>query len=374
MNILFITNELPPASFGGIGACVLTTARGLARKGHKITVLGIYKENIAWKYPDIDVVPITRIAPRGISRVVSRYFLERYAIYSKIKELHKVKKFDIVEWQDAGGWYFKQIPEIVDVVRNHGPLMSHRLAGVAKINPIIERQEVNMLRSIKNWIGVSDWFMNEWLRITQAKPINKCVIYNPVDTDLFMPRCVSDWKEKWILYAGSLMERKGVYQLAKAANTFLRVDPQLRLVIAGRDQWDGVNIIESILDKNIRGQVFLKHPMPQHVLASFMNRSMIFAMPSLLESFGNVWAESMAAGLPVIGSKLSCGPEIVPDKLAGILVDPNNVNEISESVITILRDQSLRDKMSKFAREYALEMYSAQISIEKTEKFYYSCL
>jgi glycosyltransferase involved in cell wall biosynthesis len=311
--------------------------------------------------------------PKGINRIISKYYFQRIAIHNTLTQLNKLQPIQIVEWPDAGGLFLKPIPGITDVLRNHGPLMSHRLLGLIDRNKIIEEMELHTLTSIPNWIGVSEWFMNEWINISGAKPTHKEVIYNPVDTDLFSP-ILGKQEELIILYAGSLLERKGVFQLAKASNTFLRIFPRAKLMIVGRDFWGGCDRLEKEIDISVRNQVYLMYPVPQDVLAILMRKAAIFAMPSFLESFGNVWAEAMSAGLPVVGSKLSCGPEIVPDKKAGLLVNPNNIEEISDVISYLLASQKEREKLGIIGREIAIKKFSKENSVNKTEQFYKRCI
>lgn len=61
-----------------------------------------------------------------------------------------------------------------------------------------------------------------------------------------------------------------------------------------------------------------------------MSGAMAFVFPSLYEGFGMPPLEAMACGTPVITSKTSSLPEVVGD--AGILVDPENVDEICEAM------------------------------------------
>jgi glycosyltransferase involved in cell wall biosynthesis len=93
-------------------------------------------------------------------------------------------------------------------------------------------------------------------------------------------------------------------------------------------------------------------------------------MPSLLESFGNVWAEAMASGTPVVGSLLSAGPEIVPHDIAGLLVDPRNPAQVAEAVTTLMTSQSLRYRLGLAGRRLARDKYSVEVTGENTMSFY----
>ncbi len=375
LHICFICNELPPAAAGGIGPCVATTARRLAQLGHTVTVIGLYDRDYQWKHPGVTVRPIITRGDRTarIKRSI-RIITDRVRLRQALIDLNRQRPIDIVEWPDFEGLFIRPIPGVVDVVRNHGPIMSHRLHGLVERRWHIEWLERRTLRAIKNWIGVSQWFMNEWLRITGATPQRKIVLYNPVDCRLFHPS-EEESTEDLILYSGSIIERKGVYALARAARIFLRRLPNAILLYVGRqvDQ-DGRERILQEAGEHVRERIRFADPLPQPELAALMRRSALFAMPSILESFGNVWAEAMASGVAVLGSTLTCGPEIVPDGEAGLLANPLDPEHIAAQVIRLMTNRSLRRRLGTQGRRIALERYSSDVIIPRTVDFYRECL
>ncbi len=374
LHLCFICNELPPAPAGGIGPCVWTNAVSLAERGHRVVILGCYDRRYDWQVPGVQVYPIISASRRTLRPL--RVF-DPYAIRRHLRMLHRQEPLDLIEWPDFMGLYLDNIPGTVDVVRTHGPIMSHRLLGVAmrKGQWITEQRELRTLRRIPNWIGISRWFMDEWMRITQAHPRHHTVIYNPVDCALFTPGDPAAREDNLILYAGRLLERKGAFALAQAAKDFLRELPGARLLYLGAD-FDGVSrarIVE-LAGAEVASQIDFSDPVSQPRLAEIMRRCAVFAMPSFLESFGNVWAEAMASGTPVVGSRLSCGPEIVPDEQAGLLADPHDPRQITRAVVTLMRDAALRRRLGEQGRALAVERYSTTAMIPKTEQFYRECL
>ena len=78
-------------------------------------------------------------------------------------------------------------------------------------------------------------------------------------------------------------------------------------------------------------------------LASFYNAADLFIYPSLYEVFGLPVLEAMACGTPVIVSNVSSIPEVAGE--AAILVNPYNVDEITQALYRVLTDNGLRDKL-----------------------------
>jgi glycosyltransferase involved in cell wall biosynthesis len=82
----------------------------------------------------------------------------------------------------------------------------------------------------------------------------------------------------------------------------------------------------------------------------------------------------MASGIPVVGSRLTCGPEIVPSEVAGLLADPAHPEEIARQVVRLLRDPQLRGRMGRSGRQIAETRFSLEVGVARTLEFYRCCL
>lgn len=76
-----------------------------------------------------------------------------------------------------------------------------------------------------------------------------------------------------------------------------------------------------------------------------------FCLPSVQEAFGVVFAEAMAAGLPVVACRAAAVPEVVEDGRTGILVTPRRPDELAEAIATLLENRELRMEMGMAGRK-----------------------
>ena len=90
----------------------------------------------------------------------------------------------------------------------------------------------------------------------------------------------------------------------------------------------------------------------------------IFVFPTHHEAFGLVNLEAMRAGLPVVSSNEGSIPEVVIDGLNGYIVDPKNVEQLSDRVLKLVNDEELRIKMGRAGRK----IYEESFTIEAYEK------
>jgi len=79
-------------------------------------------------------------------------------------------------------------------------------------------------------------------------------------------------------------------------------------------------------------------------------RADLFVMPTRGEAFGMVYQESAAAGLPAIGSRINAVPEIIEDKITGLLVAPGDIADLTRSMRELIGSADLRRHMGTAAR------------------------
>jgi len=155
-----------------------------------------------------------------------------------------------------------------------------------------------------------------------------------------------------ILYAGRMVEEKGIRELAVAANG-------LNLVVAG----DGP--LRHLLPQSIGLQ-------PHDELEKLYNRAAIQVLPSYSEGLPVVCIEAMAHGRPVVGSDVAGIAELIVDGETGYLVPPRDPSRLRDALLKLLDDKDLRRRMGLAGRDRIRELCSwekvAPATIELYEK------
>ncbi len=88
-------------------------------------------------------------------------------------------------------------------------------------------------------------------------------------------------------------------------------------------------------------------------LSDRYRRAALFAMPSRQEGFGLVYAEAMWHGLPCIGSSADAAREVIRDGESGALVPYGDPTVLADTIVRLLCDPALRERMGAFARTEA---------------------
>jgi len=173
-------------------------------------------------------------------------------------------------------------------------------------------------------------------------------------------------KRPTIISVGRLVHRKGQDRLVEAMSRIVAELPDAILVFIGegphRKELDRL-VAKHNLDKNVRfiGRIQYSD-LPRYIALGD-----IFAMPSRsrlfgleVEGLGIVYLEASACGLPVVGGSSGGAPDAVKDGVTGFVVDGNDIDQIAERIIHLLRDEELRRKMGKAGRDWAIEEWRWQ--------------
>ena len=152
--------------------------------------------------------------------------------------------------------------------------------------------------------------------------------------------------EQFLLYVGTIEPRKNIERLIEAfgiANERLG-KTDVGLVLAGGTGWLNGPIYSRVQKLNLQNDVTFTGYVSEEDLPILYNMALAFVYPSLYEGFGLPPLEAMACGVPVITSKVSSLPEVVKD--AGLLIDPYNVDELSDAIFRVVSSTELRKSLS----------------------------
>lgn len=170
---------------------------------------------------------------------------------------------------------------------------------------------------------------------------------------------------KVVLFVGRLAEKKGVSYLIDAMKN---IDAKLIIVGDGplRKQLESQSL-------QYKEKVVFLGSKSHEELKTIYASADVFVAPSITakdgdkEGFGLVILEAMASGLPVVGSNSGGIPTIIEDGINGFLTEEKNSEDISNKINSVLKDVSLRKKMSVAALSTA-EQYDYKVIADKYVK------
>lgn len=370
MKIGYVCNEYPPAPHGGIGVFVHTIAHAMKKRGHSVTVIGLGQEDQDRDDNGVRVVTLARTGIRGVSWLADRWRLRQWLMRAVREE-----RIDLIEAPDFEGMLplpFDACPVVVRLHLSATAIALHAGQRPSRRTSLCESYTLGWRR---HWIAASKYILRLTTETFGVKPNTATVIPLPVplppdnleDARLGLP-------EQFILYAGTVSERKGAYTLARAARRFLQIYPDVHLVYAGAIISDrGVpadECIRQIVGPALLPRVHFLGHVRHATVAACMHRARLFAFPSTLESLGLVAVEAMLSGLPIIVSDSGPFPEFVRNGETGLLVPPQDSAALSAAVESLLESPALSRTLGCNAARDAQARFSVEPSACATEGCY----
>jgi glycosyltransferase involved in cell wall biosynthesis len=221
---------------------------------------------------------------------------------------------------------------------------------------------------------------NDYLRLKVSQPNNTSVIHSGVDLHRFSKGEKQRTRKRKELgippdslvigYVGWLIPIKGVTYLVSAMAKVAERYPKSLLVLVGKgddkgeeetklkEQVENLGLADKVLFLGWRSDV-------DEIMGSFD----IFVLPSLNEGMGRVLVEAMAAGLPIVASRVGGIPDLVKNGKNGLLVPPEDASALEKAITVLLKDKSQRKGMGE-AGEKMCRPYSAEAMVEKIDDLY----
>ncbi len=220
------------------------------------------------------------------------------------------------------------------------------------------QQLISKVKKSDHLVTLTHLDYEEWSEVT-----SKSVIPNALP---FISKFKSDCKSKKIVVAGRYTREKGYDLLLNVWRDVEILYPDWKLYIYG-DGVERINLESFVLENNLCN-VFLEHSVSD--ISEKFREGSFSILSSRFEGFGMVIIEAMECGLPVIAFDCPCGPnEIILHCVDGILVPPNNLEKLKESICYMIANENSRIEMGKKAALKASQ-FSNDIIMKKWVQLY----
>lgn len=184
------------------------------------------------------------------------------------------------------------------------------------------------------------------------------VVHNGVDTERFHPRATSSaqappaTEAPHVLFVGRITLMKGIGILIDAAPKVIEAVPEVRFQLVGQPP-PGFGEWLRTFPRDLQRRFEFLGFVPVEQLPNLYSDATVVALPSLADSFPFSVLEAMAAGAPIVASRVGGIPEAIRHEEEGLLVDVGSSSGLAEAIIGLLRDPGKRRRLSANARERA---------------------
>jgi glycosyltransferase involved in cell wall biosynthesis len=175
-----------------------------------------------------------------------------------------------------------------------------------------------------------------------------------------------------VAMTGQVAEVKGIWDFVAAADILVRRAPDPFFAVLGDDLKNG-----GATRRAMEARVSALGVADRFKFLGFRNDAPrlaqvfdVVAVPSHVEPLGNATLEAMAAGRPVVGSRVGGIPEMILDGETGVLVPPSDSAALAEAIGRVVHDAPLRGRMSQAARARAREAFGIDVHGRRLQSCY----
>jgi glycosyltransferase involved in cell wall biosynthesis len=369
VKICLLTCEYPTPGYdydrGGTGRAFAKMANWLVDHGHPVTVL--VKEGAGQATRNGAVPRVLTVAPRPYLQGRLRRWVQRATgwelmwldlsrtVLNTVRELHRRGEIDVVlatqlEGLAEGIAADRNVPLVVRV-SSYMPLCAKlNFQTMRRVDRLRYRLEDRTVKQALKIYAPSEVVAGYYgKRVRRSIPV--------IRTPLFAGHPSAAWAEvirryrlpeRYLLFSSSLLGVKGVHVLAQVLGSIFQRHPDLSAVLVGGDGPgpDGPSMAEYIRRTlgDAAGRLVVYPSMIQSDLFAVMQRARFIVAPSLIDNLPNVLLEAMSFGKVVIGTRRASYDEILEDGVDGILVEPDNVEDLRRGLerAAVLSDVELQ--------------------------------
>lgn len=173
-------------------------------------------------------------------------------------------------------------------------------------------------------------------------------------------------------FVGQIVPRKDVRLLIQVMPSVLQRFPDALLVIVGSAPPDETQYERSCqaLATELGITAHVHFTGYRRDIPAWMRTFDVFAFPTRSEPFGKVVIEAMAAGCPVVASRVGGIPEIVRRPELGILIEPENHDALVDAIIGVLSDRARAAALGDAGRRHAVAHFGLTRMIERLQEVY----
>ncbi len=377
---VIIPSFYPAVVYGGPIFTSLHTVEELAKLGIKVKV-STTNANMTKR---LDIEP--NVWHKQNDNLFVKYYNEtiinKFSIYLLLRLWKDIREADVVHIQGLFSYpvpiallYAKLFKKRV-LLTPHGTLGQWCLASGSQFKSLWLKWLIEPFNNTTIWHATAEMEKREILSIfpdanveviANGIQLQEFENFNILTQNDFMKKYANKTldAEKIIVSMGRLQKKKGFDILIDSFVKVLEQYPNAKLFIAGQDEGEEDNLRQQINELALQEKAFLIGQISGQDKVDFLTNADLFALSSHNENFGIVYAESLAAGTPIIASKNTPWSE-VEEANCGKWVN-NSIDETANAIMDMLKKD--RELMRANAKRLSEKYDWKNIAVQFKEVF-----
>jgi glycosyltransferase involved in cell wall biosynthesis len=347
-------------------------ARALAERGDEVEVIALSRDGSPGE-ETVDGVKVIRIQPRrrderGPLTYLFRIIRFLFASSVVLTKRHLARPYQFIHVHSVPDFlvFAALVPKWTGarVILDIHDILPEFYASKFKASP--SSLIFWLLKVVEKWsIAFADHVIianHLWYERLIARSVRreKCTpICNYPDLRYFSPRPRTRSDGKFIMmYPGTLNWHQGLDVAVKAFVKIVDQAPNAEFHIYGEGTTKSM-LTDLAKGLGLNGRIQFYNPRPLHEIARVMSQADLAVVPKRAESFGNEAVstkilEFMALGIPVLQSRTKVGTYYDTESRV-MFFESENVDDLAQCMLTLIRDQQLRERLAANASEYTKE-------------------
>lgn len=173
-----------------------------------------------------------------------------------------------------------------------------------------------------------------------------------ISKDIAKKRLGIDSNDRIILFVGNLKAVKGVSSLIGAFSEYIKKNGSHRVSLYLIGDGNERQYLEKLInDLKLVKNVFFMGGKSHDEIPLWLSAADLFVLPSRSEGFPTVIPEAMMCGTPVIATEVGGVPEIITDGKTGMLVKPGDIEQLANSINTVMDNEAIKNRLVNNAIE-----------------------
>jgi glycosyltransferase involved in cell wall biosynthesis len=338
--------------------------------------------------PSSLLIPLPRLLYHNVKLARQRFEAYSEAFKLMITRFRRTRKVATIKHLLQAGYLVQALLRNTDVGHLHAhfahsptsvALFAHKLCGLpfsfsahAKDIYTSDQRQLQEKIALAKFVVTCTEYNRRFLQSLSSNGPSIHRVYHGIDPGLFSGP--SEFRQPSppyrILSIARLVEKKGLPTVLRALRSLLDQGYSLHYTLIG-DGEERLSILNQIRGLGLEAICSWLGTQPHHRVIDEYRKADLFVLGCEVASNGdrdgipNVFLESMAMGVPVLATRVSAIPELVQDGRTGLLVNPGEPEAMAQSMVKLLCDKELRQRIIDSARRLVREEFNNRKLIQR---------
>lgn len=376
MHIAYLTPEYPHEKIsngGGMGTSIKNLVESLVELGHEITVF-VYGQPVDAVFVDHKIT-FHLIAQK-------KYQLGGFYFYRKHIEKYintnkgSIELLEAPDWTGITAFMTLRLPLII---RFHGSdtYFCHIEKREQKLkNKWFEKLGV---RKAKAFIAPTNFAGEKSMELFNLPKDKLKIIHYGLELEKFNNTHPDKYEKYRLLNIGTLIRKKGVFQLVETFNELVEIEPESTLVFIGADSGDVQTgststweLMKEKMTTNAAARISYLGKIPYNEVQGQIKKAHVCVFPSLAETLGMVTIESMALKKAVVNTDIGWAQDLIDHGINGFMHHPDDSDAYVHTIKTLFDDQELVQRIGEAGRVKTEEQFDINKTVHQNIDYYKS--